>query len=175
MMVPLYVGRTKSINAVEEGMRGNREILLAAQKKAKTNDPSQEDIYTVGTVGQIMQHIKRPDGTVKVLVEGKRRTRITRFLPNDAFFLCEVEDVEEIIEHDAELEALLRTVRESFESYARLSQETSARCLGQHQVHRRDRSPGGYHRGPLAHQAPRQAGHAGDGISPDGVWKNSTN
>ena len=60
MMVPLYVGRTKSINAVEAAMRGGRELLLAAQKKAKTNDPSSDDIYTVGTVGQIMQHVKRP-------------------------------------------------------------------------------------------------------------------
>src|SRR6188472_1170485 len=86
MMVPLYVGRVKSINAVEEAMRGSRELLLAAQKKAKTNDPTPEDIYAVGTVGQIMQHIKRPDGTVKVLVEGRRRTRIKGFVANEQFF-----------------------------------------------------------------------------------------
>lgn len=121
MMVPLYVGRTKSINAVEEAMRGSRELLLSAQKKAKTNDPNAEDIYTVGTVGQIMQHIKRPDGTVKVLVEGRRRTRILRFLPNEPFFMVEVEDVVEHDEPSAEQEALLRTVQEVFDNYARLS------------------------------------------------------
>ncbi|MEO0812404.1 MAG: LON peptidase substrate-binding domain-containing protein, partial [Myxococcota bacterium] len=113
MMVPLYVGRTKSINAVEEAMRGNRELLLAAQRKAKTNDPTPEDIYTVGTVGQLMQHIKRPDGTVKVLVEGRRRTRIKRFVPNDAFFLAEVEDFIEADLTSVELDALVRTVQET--------------------------------------------------------------
>ena len=121
MMVPLYVGRTKSINAVEEAMRGSRELLLAAQKKAKTNDPSSEDIYLVGTVGQIMQHIKRPDGTVKVLVEGRRRTRIKSFLQNEALFSVEVEDIAEHVEQSAEQEALQRTVQEVFDNYARLS------------------------------------------------------
>jgi ATP-dependent Lon protease len=121
MMVPLYVGRPRSIAAVEEAMRGNRELLLAAQKRAKTNDPAAEDIFGVGAVGQLMQHIKRPDGTVKVLVEGRRRCRIRRFLPNEAFFLVEVEDVIEPAEQSAEVEALLRTVHEVFDNYARLS------------------------------------------------------
>ncbi len=121
MMVPLYVGRTKSINAVEEAMRGGREILLAAQKKAKTNDPGNEDIYTIGTVGQIMQHIKRPDGTVKVLVEGRRRCRIRQFVPNEEFFMVEVEDIVENTEGSTEQEALQRTVQEVFDNYARLS------------------------------------------------------
>jgi ATP-dependent Lon protease len=121
MMVPLYVGRAKSINAVEEAMRGNRELLLAAQKKAKTNDPSPEDIFQIGTVGQIMQHIKRPDGTVKVLVEGKRRIRIARFLPNDAFFMAEVDSVNEGDDDKVETDALVRTVHETFDNYARLS------------------------------------------------------
>ncbi|MEE8410497.1 MAG: LON peptidase substrate-binding domain-containing protein, partial [Myxococcota bacterium] len=121
MMVPLYVGRAKSIDAVEEAMRGNRELLLAAQKKAKTNDPTADDIYPVGTIGQLMQHIKRPDGTVKVLVEGRKRCRIRRFLPNEAFFLVEGEEIIESTDVDAELKALLRTVQEVFENYARLS------------------------------------------------------
>ena len=121
MMVPLYVGRAKSIDAVEEAMRGNRELLLAAQKKAKTNDPAAEDIYTVGTIGTLKQHIKRPDGTVKVLVEGKKRCRIRRFLPNDNFFLVEAEEIVEELDPSAELKALLRTVHEVFENYARLS------------------------------------------------------
>jgi ATP-dependent Lon protease len=121
MMVPLYVGRTKSIHAVEEAMRGGRELLLAAQKKAKTNDPAPEDIYITGTIGQIMQHIKRPDGTVKVLVEGRCRGRIHRFVPSETSFLVEAE---EVVEHSApspEQEALQRTVQEVFDNYARLS------------------------------------------------------
>ncbi len=121
MMVPLYVGRSRSINAVEEAMRGNRELLLAAQKKAKTNDPTPDDIYEVGCVGHIMQHIKRPDGTVKVLVEGRRRTRIQSFIPNDAFFLAEVDDLPENNERTVELDALVRTVQETFDSYAKVS------------------------------------------------------
>ncbi|KAK1548534.1 hypothetical protein Q3G72_028787 [Acer saccharum] len=121
MMVPLYVGRTKSINAVEEAMRGSRELFLAAQKKAKTNDPSAEDIYIVGTICQIMQHIKRPDGTVKVLVEGRRRGRINRFMPSESSFMVEVEDILEHEEPSAEQEALQRTVQEVFDNYARLS------------------------------------------------------
>src|SRR5512140_2570565 len=81
MVVPLFVGREKSIRALEEAMAGDKEILLSAQKKAKTNDPTAEDIYTVGTVGTIAQLLRLPDGTVKVTIEGKRRARIKRFLP----------------------------------------------------------------------------------------------
>ncbi|MBI5511062.1 MAG: endopeptidase La [Deltaproteobacteria bacterium] len=121
MMVPLYVGRPRSINAVDEAMRGNHEILLAAQKKAKTNEPAAEDIYTVGTVGKVAQHIKRPDGTVKVLIEGRRRCRILRFLPNDGFFVAEVEDLIEVTDKNPELEALQRTVQEAFDAYAHVS------------------------------------------------------
>ncbi len=121
MMVPLYVGRAKSIAAVNEAMRGNRELLLAAQKKAKTNEPVAEDMFTVGTVGQLMQHIQRPDGTVKVLVEGRRRSRILRFVPNESFFLVEVEDLVESVEQSPELLAVVRTVQEVFENYAKLS------------------------------------------------------
>jgi len=121
MMVPLYVGRVKSISAVDEAMRGSHELLLAAQKKAKTNDPMPEDIYGVGTIGQIMQHIRRPDGTVKILVEGRKRCRIHRFLPNEAYFLAEIEEMEGKPDVSIELDALLRTVHETFDSYARIS------------------------------------------------------
>jgi ATP-dependent Lon protease len=92
MVVPLFVGREKSISALEEAMSHEKEILLAAQKKAKTNEPAPEDIFQVGTIGTtIIQLLRLPDGTVKVLVEGKRRARIQKFIPNEAFFLCEVE------------------------------------------------------------------------------------
>src|SRR6188472_1774559 len=95
MVVPLFVGREKSISALEEAMNNDKEILLAAQKLAKTNDPSPDDIFAMGTVGTIIQLLRLPDGTVKVLVEGKKRARIERFIPNDAFFLCEVQSIEE--------------------------------------------------------------------------------
>jgi len=78
MVVPLFVGREKSINALGEAMSKDKEILLSAQKKAKTNDPTPDDIFTVGTIGAIIQLLRLPDGTVKVLVEGKRRARVRR-------------------------------------------------------------------------------------------------
>src|SRR5512139_94006 len=89
MVVPLFVGREKSINALEEAMSGDKEVLLAAQRKAKTNDPTPQDIFEMGTVGTIIQLLRLPDGTVKVLVEGKHRARIDRFVPNEEFFMCE--------------------------------------------------------------------------------------
>ena len=93
MVVPLFVGREKSIAALEEAMGKEKDVLLAAQINAKTNDPKDEDIYKVGTLGTIIQLLRLPDGTVKVLVEGKRRGRIKRFVPNPSFFLVEVEEI----------------------------------------------------------------------------------
>src|SRR3954471_23316220 len=87
MMMPLFVGREKSINALEEAMSKQTDIVLAAQKDAKTNNPEAGDIYEVGTVGTIIQLLRLPDGTVKVLVEGKRRVRIEKFTANDNFFV----------------------------------------------------------------------------------------
>jgi ATP-dependent Lon protease len=80
MVVPLFVGREKSIASLEEAMANGKDLLLAAQKMAKTNDPKPDDIFTVGTVGSIIQLLRLPDGTVKVLIEGKRRARIRKFL-----------------------------------------------------------------------------------------------
>src|SRR5213595_3764569 len=110
MVVPLFVGREKSINALEQAMAGDKEIVLSAQKKAKTNDPTPEDIFNVGTVGQIIQLLRLPDGTVKVLVEGKRRARLKKFVPNDDCFVVEVEELPEANEKSVEIEALMRSV-----------------------------------------------------------------
>ncbi|UCF47575.1 MAG: endopeptidase La [Myxococcales bacterium] len=129
MVVPLFVGREKSINALEEAMSQHKEILLAAQKKAKTNDPAPEDIFEVGTVGTIIQLLRLPDGTVKVLVEGKRRARITHFLPNDEFFLCNVEPVEEVYAANVEVEALIRSVQSAFDVYAKLNKRIAPEML----------------------------------------------
>src|SRR5512138_3064089 len=89
MVVPLFVGRQKSIAALEEAMAGDKSILLCAQKKAKTNEPSADDIFAVGTIVSIIQLLRLPDGTVKVLVEGKQRARAKRFLDNEKFLLAE--------------------------------------------------------------------------------------
>ena len=111
MVVPLFVGREKSINALEEAMAHEKEILLAAQKKAKTNEPMPDDIFAVGTLGHIIQLLRLPDGTVKVLVEGKRRARIRRFVQTEGYFLVEAEEVAEPAEGNVETEALIRSIR----------------------------------------------------------------
>src|SRR5256712_11495841 len=87
MVVPLFVGREKSIAALEEAMSHDKDILLAAQKKAKTNEPMPDDIFPVGTLGTILQLLRLPDGTVKVLVEGKKRAHIRKYVASDRFFL----------------------------------------------------------------------------------------
>ena len=134
MVVPLFVGREKSIRALEEAMQGDKEILLAAQKKAKTNDPAPEDIYMVGTVGVIIQLLRLPDGTVKVLVEGKRRGRIKRFVPHETCFTCEVETLEETASSSVELEALLRQVQSTFDAYVKLQKRIPPETLMQVQT-----------------------------------------
>ncbi len=131
MVVPLFVGREKSIAALEEAMRQNNEILLSAQKKAKTNDPSPEEIFTVGTIGTIIHPgvVRLPDGTVKVLVEGKRRARIRRYLPSDGFLTVEAEEIEEQNDRTVEIEALVRTVQGVFESYVKLNKRIPPEML----------------------------------------------
>jgi ATP-dependent Lon protease len=131
MVVPLFVGREKSVRALEEAMADDKEILLAAQKTAKTNDPSPEDIYTVGTVGTIVRLLRLPDGTVKVLVEGKRRARIKRFVPNDDMFLVEHESVEDVKGPGAELEAIARSVQSTFDGYAKLNKRVAPEVIVQ--------------------------------------------
>ena len=98
MMMPLFVGREKSINALEEAMSKQTDIVLAAQKDAKTNNPEPKDIYEVGSIGSIIQLLRLPDGTVKVLVEGKRRVRIKDFVQTDGFFMVEAEELPEKVE-----------------------------------------------------------------------------
>ncbi len=129
MVVPLFVGREKSINALEEAMNTEKDVLLAAQINAKTNDPKAEDIYKVGTLGTIIQLLRLPDGTVKVLVEGRRRARIHRYLPNDNFFLVESEEIEESREVTIEGEALMRSVKATFETYVKLNKRIPPEML----------------------------------------------
>ncbi|ACY17476.1 endopeptidase La [Haliangium ochraceum] len=121
MVVPLFVGREKSINALEEAMEADKELLLAAQKKAKTNDPREDDIFSVGTVGHIIQLLRLPDGTVKVLVEGKQRARILGYEQTSPFFLAEVQEIAEPDERTVEMQALMRSIQTVFENYVKLN------------------------------------------------------
>jgi ATP-dependent Lon protease len=129
MVVPLFVGREKSISALDKAMGEDKEIVLAAQKKAKTNEPTPDDIFDVGTVGTIIQLLRLPDGTVKVLVEGKRRVRVKRFAANEAHFLVEVEEIVEPQERSVEIEALMRSVHNTFENYVKLNKRIPPEML----------------------------------------------
>ncbi len=122
-VVPLFVGREKSIKALDEAMSRNREIFLAAQKKSKTNDPTPDEIYEFGTIAQILQLLRLPDGTVKILVEGKRRARIQRYVESDDLLVVEVAEVAELPGNSVENEALVRTVKNAFDAYVKLNKK----------------------------------------------------
>ncbi|MBX2988262.1 MAG: endopeptidase La [Bdellovibrionaceae bacterium] len=129
MMMPLFVGREKSINALEEAMGKQTDIVLAAQKDAKTNNPEPKDIYSIGTVGTIIQLLRLPDGTVKVLVEGKRRVRIKNFVNNENFFVVQCDDLSEEVENPVEAAALVRSVKTTFETYVKLNKRIPPEIL----------------------------------------------
>jgi ATP-dependent Lon protease len=129
MMMPLFVGREKSINALEEAMSKQTDIVLAAQKDAKTNSPEPKDIYTIGTVGTIIQLLRLPDGTVKVLVEGKKRIRILEFHDHEAFFQVEIEELPESVANETEAKALMRSVKTTFETYVKLNKRIPPEIL----------------------------------------------
>ncbi len=123
MVVPLFVGRQKSIRALEEASRKQTAIFLASQKDARTNEPSEDDIYPIGTLGSVVQMLKLPDGTVKVLVEGKQRGRVARYLTHPEFFLVEVEELEDVVEQGAEVGAVVREVHGAFENYVKVKKK----------------------------------------------------
>jgi ATP-dependent Lon protease len=123
MVVPLFVGRQRSIKALEEATQKQSLIFLSSQKDAKTNDPAEDDIYRIGTLGSVVQMLKLPDGTVKVLIEGKRRARVARFVANPDFFLVDVDDAPEVAERNTEVEALVREVHTTFENYVKLKKK----------------------------------------------------
>jgi ATP-dependent Lon protease len=121
MVVPLFVGRDKSLQALEEAMSGDKQLLLAAQRRAKTDDPNSEDIFSIGTVGHIIQLLRFPKGPVKVLVEGRARARIRGFAQIEPFFTCDVEDVDETEDDVTEVAALMRSLQDVFEDYVKLN------------------------------------------------------
>ena len=129
MIVPLFVGREKSVRALEAVMKDDKQILLVAQKNAAQDDPAADDIYRIGTVSTILQLLKLPDGTVKVLVEGSRRARVTGFKENDSYFETYVEPVVETEGETKELAALGRTVVSQFEQYIKLNKKIAPEVL----------------------------------------------
>ena len=129
MIVPLFVGREKSINALEEVMRADKQILLAAQKNAGDDDPAPDAIYQMGTLASVLQLLKLPDGTVKVLVEGTARAKVVRYVPNTDYFEAEVEPVVEAKGAEDEIEALARSAASQFENYVKLNKKISPEVL----------------------------------------------
>jgi len=129
MIVPLFVGREKSVRALEDVMKEDKQILLATQKNAAQDDPGAGDIYEVGTVGTVLQLLKLPDGTVKVLVEGGQRARITKFVDNDTFFVAEAAVIVDAPIEGKEIEALARSVVSQFEQYIKLNKKIPPEVL----------------------------------------------
>jgi ATP-dependent Lon protease len=129
MVSQLFVGRERSINALDAAMTRDKDIFLAAQKNAKTNEPSPDDIFPVGTLGTVMQLLRLPDGTVKVLVEGKKRGKIKRFAQTEEHFLVEVEEIAEVPAKGVEIEALMRSVQAAFEMYVKLNKKVQPEVL----------------------------------------------
>jgi ATP-dependent Lon protease len=129
MIVPLFVGREKSVRALESVMKEDKQILLVAQKNAAQDDPAAGDIYSVGTISTILQLLKLPDGTVKVLVEGLRRAKISSFKETEDFFEVIAAPIEDRADEGKEVEALGRTVVAQFEQYIKLNKKIAPEVL----------------------------------------------
>src|SRR5688572_22763648 len=129
MIVPLFVGREKSINALEEVMRADKQILLATQKDAGDDDPAAEAIYDIGTLATVLQLLKLPDGTVKVLVEGRDRAQVLRYTERKGYFEAEARILTETTGEEVEMEALSRSVVSEFENYVKLNKKVSPEVL----------------------------------------------
>jgi len=129
MVIPLFVGRPRSIRALEAAMESGKNIMLVAQKSAGKDDPTPEDVYEIGCVAGILQMLKLPDGTVKVLVEGAQRARITRIEDAESHFSCEVVPIAPDASHGAELEALRRAIVAQFEQYVKLNKKIPPEIL----------------------------------------------
>jgi len=129
MVVPLFVGRDKSVKALEEVMRTDKQILLVTQKNSADDDPAPGDIYDVGVLATVLQLLKLPDGTVKVLVEGKQRAAVLKFTRQDVFYEAEVSAIEEDGGEAHEAEALSRAVVEQFENYVKLNKKIPPEAL----------------------------------------------
>jgi ATP-dependent Lon protease len=129
LVIPLFVGRAKSVKALEIASDGNKQILLVAQKSANKDEPDAEDLYEIGTLATVLQMLKLPDGTVKVLVEGLHRVRVSEFVETEECFLAKAEKIADPIENDSETEALMRTVFTQFDQYVKLNKKIPPEIL----------------------------------------------
>ncbi len=126
MIVPLFVGREKSVNALEEVMRDDKHILIVTQKNAQDDDPEPENIFATGTIGSVLQLLKLPDGTVKILVEGLQRAKIDEYVQTEGYFLVKATGLTEPEANPVEVEALARSTIAEFENYVKLNKKISA-------------------------------------------------
>jgi len=129
LVIPLFVGRAKSVKALEIASEQNKQILLVAQKSANKDDPEASDLYEIGTVATVLQMLKLPDGTVKVLVEGVHRARVLEFVENDELLSAKVELIEPQKNDDNEIQALMRTVFTQFDQYVKLHKKIPPEIL----------------------------------------------
>ncbi len=129
MVIPLFVGREKSIQALEAAMDNDKQILLVAQKSAAKDEPTQEDLYQIGTVSSILQLLKLPDGTVKVLVEGNKRANIVHFLGQEEYFTAQIKELEPEVVDDRESEVLIRSLTTQFDQYVKLNKKIPPEIL----------------------------------------------
>lgn len=131
MVIPLFVGREKSIKALEAAMVDNKQIFLVAQRKSSNDDPSPADVYNIGTVASVLQLLKLPDGTVKVLVEGEKRSRVKEYKQEQGFLEAQLEEVEEVAGeiNPQEIEILMRSLMSQFEQYIKLNKKIPPEVL----------------------------------------------
>ena len=125
MVAPLFVGRDKSIKALSAAMNQEKRIFLATQSRSGIDNPSEDDIHTVGTVGKVLQLLKLPDGTVKALVEGLYRAEVVRYVPHNEFFRVVLEKVVDVVGDPSEQEALIRGIQTGFAEYAEMNKNFS--------------------------------------------------
>ncbi|MCK4728678.1 MAG: endopeptidase La [Desulfobacterales bacterium] len=125
MVVPLFVGRAKSVTGLSTAMNLDKRIFLATQKSAAVDNPGEKDMFKTGIIGTVLQLLRLPDGTVKALVEGKQRARMTRFIPKNNYYVAEVEPIVEPPIPDIEREAVTRTVIDAFEEYSKINKNVS--------------------------------------------------
>lgn len=129
LVIPLFVGRAKSVKALELASENNKQILLVAQKSPNNDEPAASDLYEVGTIATVLQMLKLPDGTVKVLVEGVRRACISEFVETEGCFAAKAEEIQDVIESDNESQALMRTVFTQFDQYVKLNKKIPPEIL----------------------------------------------
>jgi ATP-dependent Lon protease len=131
MVIPLFVGREKSVRALERAMDGDKRIVLVAQTSPDIDDPEGKDLFQIGTLAQVLQLLKLPDGTIKVLVEGSERVRITRFFDADGALACESEALQSVVDRDErELEVTVRSLMSLFEQYVKMNRKLPPELLG---------------------------------------------